>query len=99
MHGLAPGDAGGLDLHAARLDVVERALAVDRLAEAVDDAAEQAVAHRHGEDPARGLDGLALFDGGALAEDHGADRFLVEVQSKAEGSVRELEQLVDAGVR
>ena len=44
------------------LDVDERALAVDRLAQGVDDAAEQAVADGHREDAAGGLDRLALLD-------------------------------------
>ena len=34
----------------------------------------------------------------ALAEDHGADRLLVEVQREADGAVLELEQLVDGAV-
>ena len=76
----------------------ERALAVDRLAEGVDDPAEQAVADRHREDAAGGLDGLALLDVVAVAEHDGADRVLVEVQGQADGAVLELEQLVDADV-
>ena len=99
MHGLAAGDAGRLDLHAPGLDVVERTAAVDGLAQRVDDTAEQAVADRHGQDPAGGLDRLAFLDVGALAEHHGADRLLVEVQREAEGAVLELEQLVDGRVR
>jgi hypothetical protein len=46
---------------------------------------------------AGGLDGLALFDLG-LAEDHGADGLLVEVQREADGAVLELEELVDGAV-
>ena len=76
----------------------ERALAVDGLAEGVDDPAEQAVADGHREDVAGGLDRLALLDVVAVAEDHGADRLLVEVQGEADGAVLELEQLVDGGV-
>ena len=34
----------------------------------------------------------------AVAQDHGADRLLVEVQRQAEGAALELEQLVDRGV-
>ena len=45
-----------------RCDVGERALAVDGLAEGVDDPAEQAVADGHREDLAGGLDRLALLD-------------------------------------
>ena len=80
---------------------VEGALAVDGLAEGVDDPAEQAVADGDRQDAPGGLDGRALLDGGdllAVAEDDGADRVLVEVQGEAEGAALELEQLVDGGV-
>jgi hypothetical protein len=49
VHRLAAHDAGRLDLHAAALGVGEGALAVDRVAEGVDDPAEQAVADGHRE--------------------------------------------------
>ena len=95
VHRLAAHDAGRLDLHATAADVGERALAVDRVAEGVDDAAEEAVADGHREDAAGGLDRLALVDVVDLAEHHGADRLLVEVEGQALGAVLELEQLVD----
>ena len=88
VHRLAAGDAGRLDLHAAALGADDRALAVDGLAEGVDDPAEQGVADGHVEDAAGGLApstpssmaAARLADG----EDHGADRLLVEVQGQAE---------------
>ncbi len=96
-HGLAADDAGGLHLHAARLGGVDRALAVDRLAQGVDHAAEQRVADGHGLDAPGGLDGLLLLDGVHLAQDDGTDGVLVEVQGEAQGPVLELEQLVHRG--
>ena len=78
------------------LDVGERALAVDRVAEGVDHAAEHAVAGGHGEDLPGGLHGGALADGAAVAEHHGADRVLVEVEGQAADAALELEQLVHA---
>ena len=68
--------------------------AVDRLAERVDDAAEEAVADRDREDLAGAADRLALLDAGELAEDDDADLADVEVQREAERAVLELEQLV-----
>ena len=70
------------------------ALAVDRVAERVDDAAEEAVADRHREDVAGAADRLALLDAGRVAEDDGADLAGVEVEREAEHAALELEQLV-----
>ena len=96
VHRLAADDAGRLDLHAAVLHVGERTLAVHRDAEGVDDAAEQAVTDGHRQDLGGRLHGGALADGAAVAEDHGADRVLVEVQGQAPDAALELEQLVHA---
>ena len=69
-------------------------LAVDGLAQGVDDPTEQAVAHRHRQDAPGGPDQLLLFDVRVAAEDHRTDGVLVEVQRDAERAVFELEQLV-----
>src|SRR3546814_5845490 len=66
-------DARRLHFHALALGVFDRALAVDRVAEAVDDTAEKALADRHVDDGARALDGVAFLDGRVGAEDHDAD--------------------------
>ncbi len=97
-HGLATHDARRLDLHAAQLRAGEFALAVDRLAERVDDASEHAVTDRHRQDASGRLDGLALFDVVDVAEHDGADRSLVEVQRQTHRAVLELEEFVHAAV-
>ena len=74
----------------ARLD---RPLAVDRLPERVDHAAEQRLADRHLGDAAGAPDLVAFLDGLLLAEDGGADVVLLEVQHDAVDAVRELDQL------
>jgi hypothetical protein len=51
----------------------DRALAVDRLAERVDHAADHRLADRHRHDAAGALDLVAFLDLGVLAEQHGAD--------------------------
>ena len=79
--------------------------AVDRVAERVDDAADQRVADRDAGDAAGAADGLALLDLLPLAEQRGADVVLLEVQRDAGDAVLELEHLqrdgaleaVDAG--
>ena len=67
-------------------------------AERVDDAAEHLVADRHRDDSAGALDRVAFLDFRELAEQHGADALLFEVQRDAEDAVRELEHLARHGV-
>src|SRR5690606_34274702 len=76
-------DAGGLHVDAATLGELDRALAVDRLAQRVDDAAQQALADRHVHDLAQAAHVVALGDGGVRAEDHGADVVALQVQGHA----------------
>ena len=96
---------GALTSTRARVTSVERALAVDRVAERVDDPAEQAAADRHVDDRAGALDRVALADAAVVAEDHDADIVGFEVEGHALHAVRELDHLagldlvepVDAG--
>ena len=96
---------GALNSSGRRLGRLDRALAVERVAERVDDAADQRVADGHARDPAGAADGLALLDVLPLAEERGADVVLLEVEREAGDAVLELEQLqrdrvlepVDAG--
>src|SRR5690606_2365533 len=94
---LALHDRRRLELEGAAglgLDVPQ---AVDRVAERVDDAAEEGVADRHGEHLAGALDRLALLDPREVTEDDDTDLVDVEVERDAEGAVLELEQLVGHG--
>ena len=96
---------GALNSSRRRSRVCDRALAVERLAERVDDAADELVADRHAHDLAGALDGLALGDLLPLAEEGDADVVLLEVERDAGDAVLELEHLhrhaalepVDAG--
>ena len=98
LHRLPIDDAGREPLDRRELLRGDRALAVDRLAERVDDAAEHLVADRHRDDAAGPLDHVAFLDLLELAEEHRADAFLFEVQRDAEHAVRELEHLARHGV-
>ena len=98
VHGLASHDAGRLHLEAPGFGGSDRALAVDGLTERVDDTANERVANRNREDPARRLDWVAFFHDVGLAQDHGTDRVFVEVQRETQGPTFELEQLVHCGL-
>ena len=76
----------------------DRALAVDRVAERVDDAAEQALADRHVDDRAGALDGVAFLDVAVVAEDHDADIVGLEVQRHAADAAGELDHLAGLDV-
>src|SRR6185437_9463921 len=93
MHRAAWNDAGRLDLDAGALHVLERALAVDRVAERIDHAPEQPLADRHVDDRAGALHRVALADAAVVAEDDDADIVGLEVERHALDAVRELDHL------
>ena len=90
----APDDAGGQLLDRIGDVAGDRPLAVERLAERVDDAAEQALADRHLQQPAGGADFVAFLQLRVVAEDDRADLGLVEVQRQAGDAAAEVEHLV-----
>ena len=95
-YGNAPAldDAGGVALDGAQLLRLDGALAVNGLAEGIDDAADEGLADRNGHDAARALDKAALADADVRAEHDDADAALLEVQRHAERAVFKAEQLV-----
>ena len=105
VHRLARNDAGRLDIDAHALVGLDRAFAVDRVTERIDDAAEQTLADRHVDDRAGALDGLSFLDLAVVAEDDDADIVGFEIERHAAHAVLELDHLaglhvveaVDAG--
>ena len=89
MHRFARDDAWGLGFHLAALGGGDRALAVDRIAQPIDHAAQQRLADRHVDDRAGAGDGVALAHFAVIAEDHDADVVRFQVQRHA----------LDAGAR
>src|SRR6267378_3259038 len=94
----ARNDAGRLDVDAHPLVGLDRPLAVDRITERIDHAAEQALADRRIDDGAGALDGLAFLDLAVGAEDHDADVVGFQVQRHAAGAVLELDHLAGLDV-
>ena len=78
---------------------VDGPLAVQRLAQRPDHAAQEGVPDRHGQDLAGPLDLLALLDLVELAEDDHADLADVQVERQAPDAVLEHEQLAGHGRR
>src|SRR5690606_4086787 len=73
MHRLARDNPRRFHFDTPALGGLDRALAVDRVAERIDHAAEQALAYGHVHDGARALDAVAFLDLGIRAEDHDTD--------------------------
>src|SRR5882724_622421 len=94
----ARNDAGRLDVDTPALGRLDRTLAVDRITERIDHAAEQALADRRIDDGAGALDGLAFLDLAVGAKDHDTDIVGLEVQRHAAGAVLELDHLAGLDV-
>ena len=84
---------GALNSSGLPLRGLDRAEAVERVAERVDDAAEERLADGHRRDVAGAPDRLALGDLLPLADERGADVVLFEVEREAGHAVVEVEHL------
>ena len=93
LHRLPRDHARRLELERPRLVRVDRALAVERVPERVDDAAEQRLADGNARDAAGAAHRLALADVLPLAEERDADVVLLEVEREPDDAVLELEHL------
>ena len=91
-------DARRLELERPPLVGLDRPLAVERVPERVDDAAEQRLADGDARDAAGAAHRLALADVLPLAEERGADVVLLEVEREPDDAVLELEHLERDGV-
>src|SRR5208337_1230598 len=83
FHAFARENAGRFHVDALFHIGLDRPFAVDRIAEAVDHAAEQAFAHRHFHDGAGPLDGVAFLNRPVFAKNNDADIVGCEVQRHA----------------
>ena len=92
-HGLPLDHARSLELEGSPLGGLDRTLAVERVPERVDDAAEHSLADRDAHDLSGATDGLALLDELPLPEERNADVVLFQVERDADNAVLELEAL------
>ena len=90
---LALENAGRGRLDRVEADGVDRALAVDRLTQRVDDAADERLAHGHGHDAARALDGVALADALFGAKHDDGNGAFLQILRHAVHAAGEFEQL------
>src|SRR5690606_36341695 len=83
MNRLARNDAGSLDVDAATFLGLDRALAVDGIAESVDNTAQQFRTDRNVDDRAGTLDDVAFLDVAVGTEDNDTDIIAFKVQRHA----------------
>ncbi len=93
LHRLALDDAWRLELERSALRGLDRALAVERVAERIDDATEQRLADGDRGDVAGAAHGVAFLDLVPLAEEGDADVVLLEVEGDPDDAVVELQEL------
>ncbi|OPY62501.1 MAG: hypothetical protein A4E56_01315 [Pelotomaculum sp. PtaU1.Bin065] len=92
MYLLPEHNARGDLLHGKKLVAIDRTLAVQRLAQRVDHPANQGVAHRHRNNPAGALDGVALFNMLVRAENNTADVVFFQVEGHPQHAAWEFQQ-------
>src|SRR5271166_6634427 len=93
VHRAPRDDPRRLDLDPRAGNVGKRTLAVDRLAESVDDAAQQAAADRDVDDGTGAFDDVALMDAAVFAEYDDANIVALEVERHAAHPIRKRDHL------
>ena len=93
MHRAARDNPRRLDLDPRPGDVGQRTFTVDRLAQRVDDAPQQAATDRHVDNRAGALDDVALVDAAVLAEHDDTDIVALEVERHAAHPIGESDHL------
>ena len=98
MHRLARDNAWRLDFDAHVFGVFDRALAVDWVAERVNDAAEQALTNRYVHNRACALDRVALADRAVITENNDTNIVVLEVQGHALDAPQEFNHFTSLNV-
>ena len=97
-HRLASDDSRGYPFDVPGLVGLDWPLAIDGLAQRIDDAAEHGLADRHLHDAAGALGHVTFFNRGFLAHQHAGHCVLFQIQGHAEHAVWELDELHGHGV-
>src|SRR5271156_3546223 len=90
-HGLAIDHAGSETFERIALRRLNGAFVINGIPERVHNAADHAIADRHGHDFSGAFDGVAFFDFGVITQEHRADLIFFQVQRDAENVVRKLD--------
>ena len=98
VHRLSAGDAGGLPLQRQAVFRLDHPFAVQRIAQRIDHSPEQGFAHRHAQQLTRTPNLIAFLNAQIVAQDHRADRILIEVEHLPRRAVLELQQFAGHGV-
>ena len=93
FNGLAGNDAGRYGLYRPELCRIDRTVAINGLADRVDNTADHSLSHRHRYDSARALDGLSFTDPLVSTEKHDGNTVFFQVLCHSEGAVLKLQQL------
>ena len=93
LHRLPLDDVGGLAFDEPEFIGVDGPLAIDGLTQGVDDPSDQGISHGNGEDLACPPNLISLFDLGIVAQDHGPDIVLFEVEGHPVDSLGKFKHL------
>ncbi len=97
--GCRPATPGAMNLDRPPLGGDDRALAVERIAQRIEHAADHRVADRHGQQLAGALDLVPFLDRQVVAENDHADGVLFQVERQADDAAGELDHLAGHDAR
>ena len=99
LHGLATSDAGRGEFDRAGLAGDDRSLAVERVAQRADDATDEGLTDRHGEQGSGGLDLVTFLNLQVVPEDNDPDGGLFQVEAQPPDAAFELDHFARHRVR
>ncbi|GBF27930.1 hypothetical protein MnTg02_02990 [bacterium MnTg02] len=92
MHRFPWQNTGSLNVNQLAIVSFNRPLAVNRIAERINDTAEKALAHGHIDNRSRPLDRIAFLDGAVVPENHDTDIIDLEIEGHAANAAGKFNQ-------